>query len=170
MKSIWRSFIQGVEKLSRFGAILGECVLILLLLLVFHEVVVRYIFNKPTLYSVEISEYLLIFLAFIAAGWVLQEDKHVRMQSLTNLLPLKMQHVLACITSGIVFVFCAILVWQGTKSALMAYRGGYHSSSLLNTPMWLPYLIIPLGSVILALQLIVQINNHIAEIIGGSGK
>lgn len=170
MKSIWRSFIQGVEKLSRFGALLGECILILLLLLVFHEVVVRYIFNKPTLYSVEISEYLLIFLAFIAAGWVLQEDKHVRMQSFTNLMPHKLQHILACITSSIVLVFCAILVWQGTKSALMAYRGGYHSSSLLNTPMWLPYLIIPVGSLILGLQLIVRINSHVAKIIGDPGR
>ncbi|HHD64144.1 MAG TPA: TRAP transporter small permease [Desulfobulbaceae bacterium] len=170
MKSTWRSFIQGVEKLSRFGAILGECVLILLLLLVFHEVVVRYIFNKPTLYSVEISEYLLIFLAFIAAGSVLQEDKHVRMQSFTNLMPKRMQRVLACIISSIVLMFCSILVWQGIKSALMAYRGGYHSSSLLNTPMWLPYLIIPVGSLILALQLIVQINSHIAKLIGDAEK
>ena len=38
----------------------AEIGLIGLLLIVIHEVIVRYVFDSPTLYSVELSEYLLV--------------------------------------------------------------------------------------------------------------
>ncbi len=155
--------MRGVEQLNRAGALLSQLCLVLLLVLVFHEVVVRYIFDKPTLYSVELSEYLLILLAFIAAGWVLHEDKHVRMHSFVNLLPLWLQHLLTCLTSFIILLFCGVLVWQGAKASWIAWHGGYHSSSLLNTPMWLPYLVIPLGALLLGLQLVVHIQLHFSR-------
>lgn len=163
MKNLWKTISSCFEHLSRFGVILAEICLVLLLVLVFHEVIARYVLNKPTLYSVEISEYLLIFLAFMAAGWVLQEDKHVRMESVINLLPARVRYGFGLFTSTIVLCFCAILVWQGAKASLMALKGGYHSSSLLNVPLWIPYAIIPLGSLILGLQMIVRIGRMIEQ-------
>lgn len=170
MRTIWGLWVSGVERINRIGAVVSQGCLVLLLVLVFHEVVARYIFDKPSLYSVELSEYLLIFLAFIAAGWVLQEDKHVRMPSLVNLLPMRLQHLLTCLTSFIVLLFCSVLIWQGTKAAWIAWHGGYHSSSLLNTPMFLPYLIIPLGSLLLALQLVVHIQHHFVRFLADKSK
>lgn len=161
MKKIWLLFAQGVDRLNRFGVAAAELSLVLLLLLVFHEVVARYLLDKPTTYSVELSEYLLLFGAFIAAGWVMREDKHVRMQSFLNLLPPRIRQIVSCLMSVVVLCFCSILVWQGTKAALMAFRGGYHSSSLLNVPMWIPYSIIPLGSLLLTLQVVVLLINRI---------
>ncbi len=162
MKSPWKSLFNGLEIVSSVGVVLAEIALAVLLILVFHEVVARYVFNNPTLYSVEISEYLLIFIAFMAAGWVMKNNGHVRMSSVISLMPLRMRQFADVFTSIIVFCFCAILVWQGMKSSLMAFTGGYHSSSLLNVPLWIPYAIIPLGSLILALQMIVRIGNTIA--------
>jgi len=161
MKNFWNPLFNCFERISRFGAVLAEISLVLLLLLVFNEVIARYVLNKPTLYSVELSEYLLIFVAFMAAGWVLQEDKHVKMHFVVNLMPDKVKHILDICTSGIVLIFCIILVWQGGKSSVMAFAGGYHSSSLLNVPLWIPYAIIPLGSLILALQMLVRIGKLI---------
>jgi len=159
MATIWNLFSSLLERLSRIGAVLAEICLVLLLALVFNEVIARYVFNKPTLYSVEISEYLLILVAFMAAGWVLQKDRHVRMHSVINLMPPQVQRALDIFTSIIVLFFCAILVWEGGKSSILAFRGDYHSSSLLNVPLWLPYAIIPTGSLLLGLQMLVRIVN-----------
>ena len=161
MKQLWKSLLHAFEQLSRIGVILAEISLVLLLALVFHEVIARYVLNRPTLYSVELSEYLLIFVAFIAAGWVLQEDRHVRMLSFVNLMPAKIQYGFALFTSLIVLCFCAILVWQGTKASILAFKGGYHSSSLLDVPLCIPYAIIPIGSLILGLQMVVRIGKII---------
>lgn len=158
MKILWNKLANFFEQLSRMGAVLAEICLVLLLVLVFHEVIARYVLNKPTLYSVELSEYLLIFVAFMAAGWVLQENKHVTMHSVVNLMPVKAKNLLDILTSVIVLCFCIILVWQGAKSSIMAFTGNYHSSSLLNVPLWLPYAIIPTGALLLALQMVVRIG------------
>lgn len=152
-----KKFLNICEWVSRFGGVCAEISLVLLLALVFHEVIARYLMNKPTLYSVELSEYLLIFVAFMAAGWVMQKNRHVRMESVINLMPARFRDILEVISSCIVLCFCVILVWQGVKSSAMAFRGGYHSSSLLNVPLWLPYAIIPTGSFLLGLQVIVRI-------------
>ncbi len=170
MKATGRTLIRLIERLNRLGSLISQCCLVLLLVLVFHEVVARYLFNSPTLYSVELSEYLLILLAFIAAGWVMQEDRHVRMQSFVHLLPEKLQHFLACLTSFIVLLFCSVLIWYGFKAAYIAWHGEYHSSSLLNMPMWIPYLIIPLGSLLLALQVIVQFCTHVDKLLTGDNR
>ena len=163
MKHLWAVLLNQFERLSRLGAVLAEISIVMLLLLVFNEVIARYVLNKPTLYSVELSEYLLIFVAFIAAGWVLQEDKHVRMNTFINLMPEKVKGVLDIITSVFVLLFCIILVWQGAKSSIMALRGGYHSSSLLNVPLWIPYAIIPTGALLLGLQMIVRISKSFSN-------
>ncbi len=163
MKSIWNALENGINALGRLGAVVAETALVVLLLLVFHEVIARYALNKPTLYSVELSEYLLILVAFMAAGWVLQEDKHVRMQSILHLMPKKVQQAANVITSILVLFFCVILVWQGGKSSIVAFKGDYHSSSLLNVPLWIPYAIIPLGSLLLGLQMIVRLSGLVAQ-------
>lgn len=159
MATIWNLLSAFFERLSRIGATLAEICLVLLLALVFNEVIARYVLNKPTLYSVEISEYLLIFVAFMAAGWVLQKDGHVKMHSVINLMSPNVRRAADIFTSIIVLFFCIIIVWQGGKQSIMAFKGDYHSSSLLNVPLWIPYAIIPTGALLLALQMLVRIVN-----------
>jgi hypothetical protein len=72
MGKILRQITSGIERLSRVSEILAEAALAGLLLLVSHEVFVRYVLDRPTIFSVEISEYLLVFLAFMSIGWVLR--------------------------------------------------------------------------------------------------
>ena len=164
MKKIVRGIASGINRLTWFSEILSEIALLGLLLLVSHEVVVRYVFNSPTLFSVEISEYLLVFVAFISAGWVLKEDRHVQMHAFINLLPERSRLWADILTSFGVMIFCGILAWKGGQTTIMAYAGDYHSSSLLNFPLWIPYSIIPLGAFILGTQYIIRIGDRIKKL------
>jgi TRAP-type C4-dicarboxylate transport system permease small subunit len=60
--------------------------------------------------------------------------------------------------------FLGIIVWKGGKTTLTAYTGNYHSSSLLDFPMWIPYALIPLGALVLSLQYIVKIGELIRSL------
>ena len=161
MKKIVRGIASGINRLTWFSEILSEIALLGLLLLVSHEVVVRYVFNSPTLFSVEISEYLLVFVAFLSAGWVLKEDRHVRIHAVINLLPEKARLCADILTSFGVMIFCGILAWKGVQATIIVYTGDYHSSSLLNFPLWIPYSIIPFGAFVLGTQYIIRIGDRI---------
>jgi len=161
MRRIFRTIASGIEWLSWFSEILAEIALVVLMLLVFHEVVVRYILDRPTIFSVEISEYLLVFLTFMSVGWVLREDRHVRMMALVTILPEKAQIILDVAVSVLAIGFCAVLTWKGAQTAIMAYVGDYHSSSLVNFPLWISYSFIPFGALILGLQFLVRIGERV---------
>ena len=148
---------KAINRLTWMAEVLAEIGLVGLFLIVFHEVIVRYVFDAPTLFSVELSEYLLILVAFMSIGWVLKEDRHVAVTFVINPLPEKLRLGLKVLTSVLTMGFLAILVWQGGRTVLTAYRGDYHSSSLLEFPMWIPYLLIPLGALVMSLQYIVTI-------------
>ena len=146
-----------IHRVTWIAEMLAEIGLVGLFLLVLHEVIVRYVFDAPTLFSVELSEYLLILVAFMSIGWVLKEDRHVAVSFVVDRLPEKVRLVMKLPTSVLTMAFLAIIVWQGSRTVLTAYRGDYHSSSLLEFPMWIPYLLIPLGALVMSLQYIVTI-------------
>lgn len=150
-------FPRVINRLTWLAELLAEIGLALLLVIVLHEVVVRYVFNSPTLYSVELSEYLLVLVVFLSIGWVLREDRHVAVTFIVDRLPRKMRLGMNVLTSLITMAFLGVLVWKGTRTTITAFTGGYHSSSLLNFPMWIPYALIPLGALILSLQYIIKI-------------
>ena len=166
MGEVIQRIARSITRLSWLAEVLSEIALAGLLLLVFHEVIVRYVFNSPTLYSVELSEYLLVFVAFMSVGWVLKEDRHVQVTFLVDLFPPKIKLILDIVTSILIMGFCGIMVWKGGRSAITAYTGDYHSSSLLNFPLWIPYGIIPLGALVLGLQYIVRIGERLQELCG----
>lgn len=165
MGKILRAIASGIERLSWFSEILAEIALAGLLLLVSHEVFVRYVLDRPTIFSVEISEYLLVFISVMSAGWVLREDRHVRMLALVHVLPKKVQLLLDIITSILAIIFCGVLTWKGGQTAIMAYVGDYHSSSLVNFPLWIAYSFIPFGALVLGLQFIVRIGGRMKSLL-----
>ena len=166
MIKIIRGITSGINRLSWFFEIVSEIAIAILMLLVFHEVVVRYLFNSPTQFSVELSEYLLVLISFMCASWILREDRHVRMLALVNIFPEKAQLFLNISSSMLVAVFSSVLTWKGGQTVIMAYTGSYHSSSLLNVPLWIPYSFIPIGALVLGLQSICKIEEQIERLAG----
>ena len=155
---------KAINRLTWLSELIAEIGLVGLLLIVIHEVIVRYVFDSPTLFSVELSEYLLVLVVFMSIGWVLKEDRHVAVSFVVDLLPRKVRLGMNVLTSVLTMAFLGILVWKGGKTAVTAYTGDYHSSSLLNFPMWIPYVLIPLGALVLSLQYLIKIGELIRSI------
>lgn len=165
MNQAAQSFVNKVSRISRFAEVLSEISLVLLMLMVFKEVVSRYIFDDPSVYSVEISEYILIFMTFMSAAWILRQDRHVNMPIIADMLPERGAIILDIITSLLTMVVCFIVVKAGIHNTLIAYRGDYRSASLLNFPLWFSYSIICLGFVLLFLQYIARLTIKISRFI-----
>ena len=67
-------------------AVLAMFILVGLVVCVSMEVVMRYFAGSPTRWVNEFSEYALLWLAFLAAPWILREDAHVKVEMLTETL------------------------------------------------------------------------------------
>jgi TRAP-type C4-dicarboxylate transport system permease small subunit len=149
---------------SRTANIISEIFTVALMLLIAREVIWRYILNKPSVFSVEISEYIMIFITFMCAGWVLHKNAHVSMTVLTDHLPVRVRISLDIATSLLTMAICCVIIWKGALSAVIAFTGHYRSASLIQFPLWISYSIIPLGMTILFLQYIVRIRENILRL------
>jgi TRAP-type C4-dicarboxylate transport system permease small subunit len=150
--------------LSRYASQLSEIGTVALMILIFREVIWRYILNKPSVFSVEISEYIMIFMTFMCAGWVLQKNAHVSMTVLTDRLSERTRIRLDIVTSLLTMGVCSVIVWKGAISAVIAFTGHYRSASLIEFPLWISYSFIPLGMTILLLQYVVRIRQNILRL------
>ena len=158
------SVMTAFTRLSHFTEILSEIALVILMLMVFREVIWRYLFNSPSVFSVEISEYLLIFMTFMCAGWVLHHDRHVSMTVFTRRLSPRQQVLLDTLPSVITMGLCLVIIWKGIRIVTIAFQGDYRSASLVNFPLWISYSFIPAGMTVLFLQYIVRIHNNIIKL------
>jgi len=150
--------LRGINKLSWLGETLAEIGTCVLAVVVIWGVVLTYVFKSSDIFSVEMSEYLLVFICFVSIPYILREGRHVRVDALVQLLSPKSRWRVELIASILAMGFCALVVWKAAGVTLLNYQRGFRSASLVSLPLWIPYLIITLGFLILTLQYIVVIR------------
>jgi C4-dicarboxylate transporter DctQ subunit len=155
---LMNGLLRGINKLSWLGETLAEIGTCVLAVVVIWGVVLTYVFKSSDIFSVEMSEYLLVFICFVSIPYILREGRHVRVDALVELLSPKSRWRVELIASILAMGFCVLVVWKAAGVTLLNYQRGFRSASLVSLPLWIPYLIITLGFLILSLQYIVVIR------------
>jgi len=155
---------------NRYLALGAAAAVLVMVLNVNYEVVARYVFNKPTMWSFEITEGLLVYATFLAFGYALTTDSHVRVEALFRFMPKKLLNVFEIFTSFVILVFCAVLTWQVTRETIFGIISGERSDSPLGLPMWPIYIIMPVGAVFISLQALKRMITFIRKFAEGGDK
>jgi len=135
---------EWVGKILSFGVVI-------LMLIVTYDVFLRTVFNAPTEFAPEISEYILLVIGWLAGGYVLKYKGHVTVDIVYQHFKLRTKAIIDMITSILFFSFCGVLLWRGWELTLYAHKL-QHESQILAIPMYYIYLIIPLGSFLILIQ------------------
>lgn len=90
----------------------------LIVLVMFYEVVSRYVFSRPTLWANELSLWIAAFLFLFAGQYAMQQRSHIRIYVIYDMMPRWMKKASDCISVGLICVFTAALVWGGYNDAL----------------------------------------------------
>ena len=129
------------------------CALILLAILaVSVGVVMRYFFNCPIVWVLEICEYILLYIVFLGTAWVLREEGHVKVSFLVDRLSPKTQAMVNVITSILGIAGCLALSIYGTQVTWDYFQRGVPTLEFLKLPKFLVLMIIPIGSSLLTVQ------------------
>jgi TRAP-type C4-dicarboxylate transport system permease small subunit len=121
-----------------------------------YEVIVRYVFNRPTTWVHEIGASLVVVIGTLGAAYVLLHDNHVRADLILVRVPRRTQAWLNLVTSAVALVFFfALLAYYGLRMSLAAAP---HSSTPLFGIMVLhygwAYWLVPVGALLVCLQLL----------------
>ena len=131
------------------------------------EIVGRYFFNSPIPGHVEIVELIMAGIVFFGIAYTERVGGHVRMELfVTRVLKGRAYHIAEAVTAILsLFVYIFILIYT-FKASLFAYQVG-DNTAYLYWPTWPSKFAIPLGSLFLCIRLIIEIIQHLAQVVSG---
>jgi len=117
------------------------------------DVVMRYAFNRPSLWVVDVAAFGQLFLCFLVAAWVLKLNGHVKIDLILNALSPRAQlwlnasmYIIALIVFLVITIFSAQTEW-------VLYKTQFHVNAVTRPLKYIIYFIIPLGSLLVCIQL-----------------
>lgn len=138
-----------VYSINRRIALLGGAGMVALMVLVVTDVTRRYLMNSPLRWSLEINEYLLVFIAFLGISYTLQDHGHVSIDVIYRRYSERMKRICDFIRAVIILGLSGLLSWQSLATALFYLKRGITSDTLLKTPLFYPMLPVVLGTILL---------------------
>ena len=113
------------------------------------------LFTEQLIWAEEFARYLMIWMAFIGAALVMQEDGHYKMTAVLDALPGKMGKALRGLSVVVTIAFMIILAKVGIECCMKIAAMGQKSPTL-KIPMWIPYASIPAGMILGVLQAVAR--------------
>lgn len=148
---------------SEIGGILSAVLLWVIAVIITYEVIVRYLFNAPTSWVQETSVYLWLGVGLLGAACVLRENGHFAITILVDRLSAKNRKRMQIFTHLVGFGYSLIFVYQGFLQAKLAYEFEDTSAGLMAMPLWIPWMTVPVGALMLALQFLNKIAEEISD-------
>jgi TRAP-type transport system small permease protein len=128
--------------------------------LVFVNVVTRYAFNFSIIWAEEVSQYLMIWIAYLGAGLALREGRHVAVEMLQDRLPIALGRRLRMVVGGLVVALLGVVTVLGFQFVAFVWN---QETPVLNISLGIPSLAIPIGTSLFALHLMLMFRNYVGK-------
>lgn len=162
--------IDSIERITRLTGKIAAWLLITLALAMIWEVVSRYAFSKPTIWSYEIAYMQMGALFTLGIAYTMQQDGHVRVDLLYGSFPPRIKSLanlfgLLCLMPMVLWLCFGL--WDYLENA---WRSGERSGeSIWNPVVWPARLSFFVGFVLFTLQTVAEILKALQGLIRPSG-
>jgi TRAP-type C4-dicarboxylate transport system permease small subunit len=129
------------------------------------DVAGRYLFNKPLLGAIEMSEFLMVFLSFGGLALAELRNGHITVDFFVGALPERARAWLEAAGALLGVVFWGFVAWRATVHAARIWAVGEVSANLA-VPTWPFYLAVTVGCGLLAIALIGRVIRFVRIGIG----
>ncbi len=124
---------------------------------------VRFVLNQSTIWQTEAVIYLMIGATLVGLPYVQKLRGHVNVDLLPLVLPPALRKALAVVTLVVSIVVIGIMLIYGFELWNTAWSRGWKSDTVWGVRLWIPYLAMPVGFGLFALQLFADL---VAVILG----
>ncbi|MBI2525814.1 MAG: TRAP transporter small permease [Candidatus Rokubacteria bacterium] len=161
--------------MDRLEAALGACWRVLgmggnlaLLAIMSADAILRYALNRPLTGTLEGVELLLVFAVFLGLARTQAERGHIAVGILTERLEGRPRAALEALTALLGLILFAAMSWATGAMALRSWRMGEYSAGLIALPMYPSRALVVLGSVLLSLQLLLELVRAVGALVEGT--
>lgn len=153
-----------VKCFYRFSLVSAQILLLVMTGLIAIDVFARALIGRSTMISQEMAGYLLVAITFLGLAHTLREGRHITVELLTNKLSPHRQRQLEILVFLVCIVFMVWLTWTTWSPFADTFATGQRSVTPLQTPMWIVYFFVPLGSGMLTLAFVIELIRKIGNL------
>jgi TRAP-type mannitol/chloroaromatic compound transport system permease small subunit len=158
-------FCEIIDTLNERTGRIVAWLIIPLLLIVTYDVVMRYIFNRPTVWAWDINVQLLGASVALGGGYTLLYNGHIGVDVLVEGLSKRKRAIVEAITSVFFFLGVGVLLWQGSKAAWFSVQTREIDFTYFAPPVYPLKVVIAIGFLLVFLQGIAKLIRDIILIV-----
>lgn len=134
-----------------------------MVILLFLQVVSRYIFRYSLPWSEELALICFILSIYFGASQAVKRKQHLKIEILTNFLPPKIKKVFEILSNAVFFAFCVYITKGLLAITSMLYRS-HNKTAVTGIPKAYIYIFLPITMILMAFRLIQETVRTIREI------
>ena len=135
-------------------AYLAGIIVLAITLAVTASALVRYLGFRAPIWTLQYTEYGLLWFTFLGAAWLLREEGHIRIDTVITRLHAKTRRKVEIIDDILGFIVSITIFWFGTLHTIDLYQRGIMEVKGVIVPKFPFFLIIPLGGLALSIQFV----------------
>lgn len=140
------------NKVVNFMAVLAAAIIVFTTAIVAYTIFIRLFGGIGIRWSWQFAEHSMFWFPFLAAPWLLRNHKHVSVDLVLNLLPLKVKKILYVLHGFMGIVLCLVLTYFCTLVTYDNYRRGIMEIQVIDLPKYLLLIVLPVAFLVLTLQ------------------
>ncbi len=154
-------FLSFIDKTNEYVGRITSFIIPIIMLIVAYEVVMRYVFDAPTIWAWDINVQLFALVVFMSGGDTLRKKGHVNIDILYGRLSQKGRARADLLTAPIFFLFVGILLWKMGGMAAQSLEEREVMSTILAPPIYPIKIIVTIGILLFLLQGVAELIRNI---------
>ena len=126
--------------------------LVFTVLLIFYQVIMRYVFNNSSFWSEELARYIFMWQIWMGASIGFRDNKHIKIELLTGRLHGKVKVFFSLVSNLLMFLFCIFLVVKGWEFLKLTKMLKMVTPALRFSYVFV-YMSMPLSSLVVSLRM-----------------
>lgn len=158
-----------LTRLDNIGRIAENAALVTLLsammLLAVGQIVLREIFSTGFVWADELIKLLVLWLAMVGSIAATRDDRHIRIDALSHILPDKLVEVVRIVVDVFAAAVCGVIAWHTYRYLKLEIE--FEDSVLIDTPAWLAHVIVPLAFALVSYRFVILALKHSHDLFVG---
>ena len=154
------------EGLVTLGLRIAEVAMLGMVTLIAAEVICRNVGNRSLLIADEVSGYLLVLMTFCGAGYSVRSGALLRIEFLLFALPRRIRAIVDVVYDLLALAVTSALLYELTRITWSSWARHMVAATLMETPIWIPQLAMPVGCTILVVAFLLDLRGSLARLSG----
>jgi TRAP-type C4-dicarboxylate transport system permease small subunit len=152
-----RGYISLVNKLSQIIGVLAAIMVVVAVIITCQMIFIRYFLNGSTYWHTEAVVYLILAATLLGLPYVQKLKGHVNVDLVPMLLSPSGRKVLMIVSFVSAISVLFVMTYFSAELVYLSYSKGWTSDTVWGPPLWIPYLTMPIGFGLFALQLLADL-------------